>query len=649
MKPGYRLLLGSIGDDSHSIGTSLLAIALQEAGLFVKNVGIMNQLEDFLTHARDFDAIMISCMNGHADLYLKDFPVKLRHFKWKKPKTGAAPLWYLGGHLSVQESPEAVVKKYQRMGFDFVSPGPISCSQVRERLLKDFYQKGIKRKKIKPPLLTEVSWISSLESVDDRPMADEEFRFTREEVLSSWPTGSDVWDADIKKNHSCSVKNLHQVIRQVQGNGSGPLIQPRTGVAHINDEIEILTFLRKNGLDISSIQLDAASRKNMYDKAQEGVLRTEKGKTSFLNGYPVPVHGVKGVEKILRGIETPFQIRAGSPDHRLVYEIGIAGGASSVEGGFICYLYPYDKKTSPQESLSYWKYIDKLADRYYKIHNIIINREYFGPLTCCLIEPVIPICINIVQSILSAKWGVQCISVGLAEQGNRSQDIAALRVLEQMTRWYLTYYGFPHVTLSTVYHQYMASFPSDPNKSRELILESSVTAGLARATRIMTKTPVESHHIPTKEDNAEGLYITRTGLLMAKDIPINHEVINREVQLLEREVRSIMKSIEILGRDSLARGIIKAFEKGVLDIPFSPSNFNRNRLIAARDCDGAIRFVNPENLPFDRDIIDFHKEKIHQRMTRERTTKISEIIEKDVTRVWKNDCLKWPLDGHYVY
>ena len=74
----------------------------------------------------------------------------------------------------------------------------------------------------------------------------------------------------------------------------------------------------------------------MFDKAEDGVLQTMPGKTSCLNGYPVPVHGVRGIEEIMKNIDTPFQIRAGSPDHRFAYKIGLAGGASSVEGGFLC-------------------------------------------------------------------------------------------------------------------------------------------------------------------------------------------------------------------------------------------------------------------------------------------------------------------------
>ena len=642
----YRLLIGSVGDDSHSVGMSLLEIAFREAGFFVNNIGIMNAADDFFSRAENFDAIFISCMNGHADLYLKNFPLELKRFN---SKNSSPKIWYLGGNLSVQEATESFVRRYLKMGFDFVSPKPISCDNLKKRLLKDFFKKGIKKKRVHHLTPDETIHIPSVGMIDDNPMTDEAFRLEREKILASWPTGQEVWDADIKKNHSIALKNMHNLLSYSQSSNFRPLIQPRTGVAHTCDEIEILTFLRQQGLDISSIQLDAASRKNIYDKAREGVLRTEKGKQSFLNGYPVPVHGVKGVEEIVHAIDNPFQIRAGSPDHRLVYEIGLAGGASSLEGGFICYLYPYDKNTSPLESLFFWKYVDKLVDWYYKHFNIIINREYFGPLTCCLLEPTIPICINIVQAILSAKLGAKCISVGLAEQGNRSQDIAALRVLEKMTRRYLARYGFHHCTVTTVYHQYMAAFPNNKEKAGDLILNSSITGALSGTTRMMTKTPVEAHQIPSKEDNAEGLQLTHKGILLAREENINEKIVNQEMILLEKEVNTIISSIEDLANGSIARGAIRAFEEGILDIPFSPSIYNKNRLITARDCDGAIRFVNPEQLPFDKDIIDFHKEKIHQRMTRERTTRIYEILGNDLTRIWKDEYTRWPLDGHYIY
>jgi len=641
MNAKFGILIGTIGDDSHSIGTTLLAIAFKEAGFRVKNMGILNSLDDFFYSANEFDAIFISCMNGHADLYLKSFPEKFNLFK---NSNNMPKLWYLGGNLSVQASEETVIKKYLGMGFDYVAPKPVSSEIIMRQLGKDLYDRNIKKKK-KGWVVEDNFPDLDLEGIDDAPLNDMEFFRIRNEILESWHTGSSVRTANISENHADPEKNFHRLLRMKR---VYPIVQPRTGVAHTSDEISILKFLRKKGLDMSSIQLDAASRKNLYAEAEEGVRKTDKGKGSFLNGYPVPVHGVSGIKEIMDAIDTPFQIRAGSPDHRFVYELALAGGASSLEGGFICYLYPYDKGTSPVDSLKFWKYVDKLAQYYLREYGIIINREYFGPLTCSLIEPSIPICIEIVQALLSAKAGVQSISVGLAEQGNRIQDIAAIRTLKKLTRNYLQDFGYGNVHVSTVFHQYMAAFPGDVDKARQLIFSSSVTAGLAGADRIMTKTPVESVHIPFKENNAEGLQLTRQGLKKSSDTQVDTEAVNSEQTILELEVQAIMNYIFRSGRGSVARGTLKAFQEGILDIPFSPNIYNRGRLLTARDSNGAIRFVNPEILPFDDQTKDFHLDKVHRRMSAQRVSKVSEMIESDLTRIWKNDYLSWPLDNHYL-
>lgn len=645
MKEAYRLLIGSIGDDIHSVGMALLTLAFREQGFVVRNLGILNDLEDYFRLAPNFDILMISCNNGHVDLYLEGFSQRLSSFQLSDPDP---KLWYLGGCLSVSGDTEGIKKKYLQMGFDFVAPKPITFETVLENIQRDLNRLGIKKKSLDHYRAPRYPELGDIQSVNDSAMTDAEFETTRREVLASWKTGSDVYSADVKRNHADPKKNLHNHILHRLSNGHGPLLQPRTGVAHVSDEIDILLYLRQHGLDVSSIQLDAASRKNMYAQAEEGVRRTEKGKMSFLNGYPVPVHGVQGIEQILSAIETPFQIRAGSPDHRLVYEIGLAGGTSSLEGGFICYLFPYDKRLSPVTNLRFWKYVDKLTGLYQSRHGITINREYFGPLTTSLIEPTIPICINIVQAILSANSGVKCISVGIAEQGNRIQDIAAVTVLKSATQMYLGKYGHPDCTVSTVYHQYMAGFPSNPEKARSLIINSSTTGALARATRIMIKSPVESYKIPSKEDNGEALEITRNGIQQAAGVRVDDTKLKGEIARLQRQVEAVMTRIEQLGQGSVARGAILAFQSGLLDIPFSPSVYNRNKLITARDCDGAIRFVNPQSLPFDSSLIDFHLGKIEERKTRERITRDSHLLAKDLTRIGKNEFSFWPLDGTYV-
>src|SRR5215216_4451610 len=108
----YSLLVGGIGDDAHSVGIRLLALGFKEEGFCVKNIGIRNQLEDFFREASNFDVLMISNNNGHADLYLQNFPRMLNEFKLSDARKR---VWYLGGHISVSGDLHATREKFIRM------------------------------------------------------------------------------------------------------------------------------------------------------------------------------------------------------------------------------------------------------------------------------------------------------------------------------------------------------------------------------------------------------------------------------------------------------------------------------------------------------------------------------------------------------
>ena len=60
-------------------------------------------------------------------------------------------------------------------------------------------------------------------------------------------------------------------------------------------------------------------------------------------------------------------------------------------------------------------------------------------------------------------------------------------------------------------------------------------------------------------------------------------------------------------------GFSSVRQAGVLDIPFAPSRFNAGKMLPARDNDGAIRILEVGNLPFTKELIDFHREKIEER------------------------------------
>ncbi|MEL6538760.1 MAG: hypothetical protein AAFQ98_25295, partial [Bacteroidota bacterium] len=583
MPSKHRILLGTLGDDIHTVGIKLIQQTLVDHGYFVTFLGIQNELQDFFEVAADHEVIMISSLNGHSHVYLDEFPSLMSHYQERF--RGETKLWYLGGNIVLNQDPLEVEKRYRQFGFTRVFVKPVGTDEILSSLQQDLYTHEVKPHDIPSRMLETSAKVDpqaryATDTISDLHL----FRKEREVVLNEWKNGFEIRKSNIKEVHS-QVKSLPKLLFRAKTQKQLPLIQPRTGVATIKGQQKLLADLGKHAMDISSVQLDAACRVNNYVDAEKYMLESLVKNKSLLNGFPVPVHGPDGLGKIIKTLDKPFQVRGGGPDHRFVYETSIAGGASGVEGGFLCYLMPYTKDRSPSESLSYWKYVDTLVGQYMRTHKVSVNREYFGTLTATLVEPSIPIVINIIQAVLSVKNGVKSITVGYAEQGNRAQDIAGIRVMEEMTHHYLQKNGLMHYELTTVFHQYMAAFPKTESRSEQLIHESSVTAALAGATKIMTKTPVESIKIPSVEENIRGVKVTHNAWKSVETANVNPTVLEAELSLLREEVTAIMDAIEELGKGEYSRGIMLAFQYGILDIPFCPNIYAKGEVLTFRGID----------------------------------------------------------------
>jgi methylaspartate mutase epsilon subunit len=580
---------------------------------------------------------------------LQEFPALLHGYRLKDDQ---AKLWYLGGNLSVSESDFAVKKKFLGMGFTNVYPKPVAFDCVLDDIRRDVERHNIPKRRFDYTgrYGNRVSLPrGNTDELPDKQWEVEDFTRMRHQVLHEWDNGVDHFSAGdplpVPFRQSHSTDHLlwqHRAVR------SQPLLQPRAGVADIEKQISLSQFLEQAGSAISSVQIDAASRSGLYDKAKKGLELSIARKTSLLNGFPVAVHGVKAVNRLVRAVGNPFQVRSGGPDQRLNYEIALMAGMSSMEGGAISYLMPYDKHTPPAQSIRNWQYVDRLCARYEELHRVSVNRETFGTLTATLIPPCLAIAVNVIETLLCAQQGVKSITVGYAEQGNRLQDIAALHVLEEMVYQYLDRYHFTGCRITTVYHQYMAAFPADGAKAADLIFNSAITAALAGATKVMVKTAVESFKIPDQHDNAGALDLCKKAVALAKPELVDQKRLAVEKELLRREVRQIMEVVIELGDGRIVAGALRAIEEGIIDIPWSPNLYNKNKVCTLRDTDGAVRFSDFGHLPFDEKVREFHQDKIHVRETMERSGSAFALLEKDLSRIWKNDFRAWPLDGHYV-
>lgn len=457
--------------------------------------------------------------------------------------------------------------------------------------------------------------------IRNKKLTEEEFLAERKEVLASWKTGSDPqlnFDEAIKYLQSVPPeKNFAIKLAKAKEEHSRTLVQPRAGVPVIEKHIELLQYLEKSGADFLPSTIDSYTRQNRYNEAEEGIKESEKAGRALLNGFPAVNHGVTGCKKILESVNVPLQARHGTPDSRLLAEVVAAAGWTSNEGGGISYNIPYAKSVSVEDSLKYWQYCDRLVG-YYEERGIHINREPFGPLTGTLVPPSISNTVGIIEALLAAEQGVKNITVGYGMGGNIVQDVAAVRSLQKQTDAYLKKFGYNDVTVTTVFHQWMGGFPQDEAEALGLIAMSSTFAALSGATKMITKTPHESVGVPTKEANGIGIKASKivVKLLAEQKFP-DCEALRNEMAQIEKEVDCLMEATLNLGDGDLAVGTVKAFEQGIIDIPFAPSKFNAGLILPARDNDGCIRILEFGHLGFSDEIKAFHKKKIEERAAAE--------------------------------
>ena len=449
----------------------------------------------------------------------------------------------------------------------------------------------------------------------NRKWSEEQFLGERRQVLTAWPTGREVdLDEAVAYQKAIPMDKRFQSKLDMAIRKDITLIQPRAGVPLIEEHIRLLRHLEtEGGADLLPTTIDAYTRLNRYEDAQHGIEESEASGKAMLNGFPAVNHGVAGCRRVTSAVNSPVQVRHGTPDARLLAEITLAGGFTSFEGGGISYNIPYAKNVSMEHTLLTWQYVDRLTG-YYEERGISINREPFGPLTGTLVPPCVSNAVAIIEALVAAEQGVRNITVGYGQCGNLVQDVAAIHALREQVKEYLERFGYTDCNVSTVLHQWMGGFPQDEARAFAVICWGSAAAALAKATKVIVKTPHEAMGVPTMEANAAGLRATSQLIHMLADQKmVDDSVLREEVEQIKREVRCILEKTLELGDGDIAVGTVRAFQAGVIDVPFAPSRMNAGKIMPARDHFGAVRMLDCGNLPFTKDIKDFHREKIAQR------------------------------------
>lgn len=117
--PKKILVTGVIGADVHAVGNKILAMALEEAGFTVINLGVMVSQEEFIEAAVETaaDAIIVSSLYGHGE-------IDCQGLREKCDEAGLKNIFLLvGGNLVVgKQDFSEVEQRFLAMGFNRAYP-----------------------------------------------------------------------------------------------------------------------------------------------------------------------------------------------------------------------------------------------------------------------------------------------------------------------------------------------------------------------------------------------------------------------------------------------------------------------------------------------------------------------------------------------
>ena len=462
--------------------------------------------------------------------------------------------------------------------------------------------------------------MSNTASISEKRIDESEFLEMRKANLLRWPTGADVdFERALERQKSLpDHKRLDLVMRKAVAQGRC-LVQPRGGFGTFKDQKELMQIIDKEGLaDIVPTTTDSYTRNEQFALAQKGVDESEKLGRSLLNGYPIVNYGVAKASELIDAIDKPAIMLTGTTMPKLTGEIGFAAGYTGYLGSGIAYTTSYIKELSIEDGIKNYQYLDRLSAMYLD-HGVELHRRQPGFLTGTNIPPSIAIIIAILDLLLAAAQGVKNYGLEMGETLHLIQDAAAVKACKELCQEYLAIKGYQDVFTPITLLHWMGAWPQDEAQAASLVSYGGTLAAISGASSVTTKTLHEAFGIPTPKINADGLRTTRMAIYLARNIKLDSmPEFQNEVNMIKSEARPIVNKVLEMGDGDVALGAVRAFEAGILDIPWSPNKWVKSKVMPARDIDGCLRILDPGNMPFPKEVLEFHEEKLRLRAEKEK-------------------------------
>jgi methylaspartate mutase epsilon subunit len=396
------------------------------------------------------------------------------------------------------------------------------------------------------------------------------------------------------------------------------LTQPRGGFGTFEMHRDLMVTLDRDGhADVVPTTTDSYTRNEQWHLAQQGIEESERLGRSMLNGYPMVNYGVSKARQLIDAVDKPAIMLTGTSMPKLTGEIAFAGGYSGYLGSGIAYTTSYTKELSIEDGIRNYQYLDRLAALYQE-RGVELHRRQPGFLTGTNVPPSIAIITCILDCLLAAAQGVRNYGLEMGETLHLVQDAAAVAACRELCQEYLARKGHTDVFTSVTLLHWMGAWPHDDAQAAAIISYGGTLAAISGAASVTTKSTHEAFGIPTPQINAEGLRMTRMAIYLARNIRLDGLAeYEQEKELIRREVRPIVDKVLEMGDGDVAVGTVRAFEAGVLDVPWSPNRGCKSRIMPARDADGYLRILDPGLMPFPKDVMEIHEARLRQRAAQE--------------------------------
>ncbi|GAA1229221.1 methylaspartate mutase [Prauserella halophila] len=359
------------------------------------------------------------------------------------------------------------------------------------------------------------------------------------------------------------------------------VVQPRMGFSAPERMRAGLSATRDaDAATVGTITLDSYTRVGDF-----AALRRADADGTDLNGYPLVTADKTVTTTMLDDVRTarfPVQVRHGSARPGPIVDTLIELGIDATEGGPVSYCLPYGR-VPLRESVGAWA---SATARFATVGPRAHVETFGGCMLGQLCPPALLIAVSVLEGMFFAQHGIRSVSLSLTQQTSMHQDLEALHALRAIADRHLT-----GLDRHIVVYAYMGVYPRSASGAVTLLTDSARLAVLGGAERLIVKTAAEAFRIPTIEENV--IALEQAAATARHDVPDGEAVPDTGIRA---DADTLIEAVLALD-DDIGAALVKAFELGLLDVPYCLHTDNAGRTRSYVDESGRVCWSDVGSLP----------------------------------------------------